>query len=54
MTTHRFTPTALYNTIGSHAPALTIASGDTVTAATADAHGFDLRGEQDRATARTR
>lgn len=46
MTTHRFTPTALHNTIGSHAPALTIASGDTVTAATADAHGFDFRGEK--------
>jgi acetamidase/formamidase len=46
MTTHHFTPTALHNTIGSHSPALTIASGDTVTAATADAHGFDFRGEK--------
>ena len=46
MTHHRFTPTTLYNTIGSHALALTIASGDTVTAATADAHGFDHRGEK--------
>lgn len=44
MATHRFTPTTLHNTIGSHAPALVIASGDTVTAATADAHGFDFRG----------
>jgi acetamidase/formamidase len=41
---HQFTPTVLFNTIGSHAPALKIASGDTVTAATADAHGFDHRG----------
>lgn len=46
MTTHRFTPTTLHNTLGSHATALTIASGDTVIAATADAHGFDHRGEQ--------
>lgn len=46
MTTHRFTPAALHNTIGNHSPALTIASGDTVIAATADAHGFDWRGEK--------
>ncbi len=46
MTTHSFTPTILHNTIGSHAPALIVASGDTVTAATADAHGFDHRGEK--------
>jgi amidase len=46
MTTHHFTPTVLHNTIGSHSTALTIASGDTVTAATADAHGFDFRGEK--------
>ena len=46
MTTHHFTPTALHNTIGSQSPALTIACGDTVTAATADAHGFDFRGEK--------
>ena len=44
MAHHRFTPATLHNTIGSHAPALTIASGDTVTAATADAHGFDHEG----------
>jgi amidase len=44
MTAHRFTPSVLHNTIGSHAPALRIASGDTVTAETADAHGFDHRG----------
>jgi amidase len=44
MAAHRFTPARLYNTIGSHAPALTIASGDTVVAETVDAHGFDHRG----------
>ena len=46
MAHHRFAPTTLHNTIGSHAPALTIASGDTVTAATVDAHGFDHEGKQ--------
>jgi acetamidase/formamidase len=46
MPAHRFTPSVLYNSIGSHPPALTITSGDTVTAATADAHGFDHRGQQ--------
>lgn len=46
MTTHRYTPAVLHNTIGNHLPALTIASGDTVIAATADAHGFDWRGEK--------
>jgi acetamidase/formamidase len=46
MAEHRFTPERLYNSIGAHSPALVIASGDTVTAATADAHGFDHRGEQ--------
>ena len=44
MAVHHFTPARLYNTIGSHAPALTIASGDTVVAETVDAHGFDHRG----------
>lgn len=46
MTAQCFTPTILYNTLGSHPPALRIASGSTVTAATADAHGFDHRGEK--------
>lgn len=46
MTAHHLTPAALYNTIGAHPPALTIASGDTVTAETADAHGFDRRGSK--------
>ncbi len=43
---HRFTPTILHNTIGSHPPVLTVASGDTIVAATADAHGFDHLGKQ--------
>ena len=44
MKAHHFTPDVFYNTIGSHPTALKIASGDTVTAATVDAHGFDHRG----------
>jgi len=44
MTTHRFAPTTWYNTIGSHSPALTIASGDTVVTETLDAGGFDKDG----------
>jgi acetamidase/formamidase len=46
MAAHRFTPSLLHNTIGSHAPVLRIASGDTVTAETADAHGFDRHGHR--------
>jgi acetamidase/formamidase len=46
MAVHRFTPSLLHNSLGSHPPALSIASGDTVIAATVDAHGFDHRGEQ--------
>ena len=46
MTRHHFSPTTFHSTIGSHAPALTIADGDTVVAATVDAHGFDHRGNQ--------
>ena len=46
MTTHRLIPSTLHNTIGNHLPALTIASGDTVTAETADAHGFDRYGNK--------
>lgn len=41
MTTHTFTPTRYYNTLGWHEPALTIASGDTVTTTTVDARGVD-------------
>jgi amidase len=44
MTTHNFSPTLLYNTIGNHGRALVIADGDTVVAETVDAHGFDLQG----------
>ena len=46
MTSHRFTPSRLFNTLGPHAPVLEIASGDEVTAETADAHGFDHRGQK--------
>ena len=46
MTTHNFVPVRLFNTIGNHPPALRLASGDMVVAATADAHGFDHRGEK--------
>jgi len=41
MTTHRFEPSTWHNTIGSHPPALRIASGDTVVTETLDAGGFD-------------
>ncbi|MFB2553408.1 acetamidase/formamidase family protein [Ensifer soli] len=41
MTTHRFEPTRYSNVIGSLAPALTVASGDTVVTRTLDAAGFD-------------
>ncbi len=46
MTTHRFSPTAFYNTLGSHPPALRIADGDTVIAETVDARGFDRHGNK--------
>jgi len=46
MTTHHFAPARFFNTIGAHPPALTVADGDTVIAATLDAHGFDAKGEQ--------
>lgn len=46
MTTHRFTPTRYYNTIGSHPVALEIASGDTVVTETIDAGGADKDGRQ--------
>lgn len=41
MTTHRFTPTAWHNVIGTFPPALTIASGDLVVTETIDANGWD-------------
>ena len=46
MTTHRFTPSTSYNTIGTHPAALSIRDGDSVVAATLDAHGFDAQGKQ--------
>jgi len=44
MTTHRFAPTLRYNTLGSHPPALTVESGDTVVTETIDANGWDKTG----------
>ncbi len=41
MTTHHFSPELFFNTIGPHAPVLRISDGDSVVAATIDAHGFD-------------
>ena len=41
MPTHRFAPQHFFNTIGPHAPVLRIADGDSVIAATIDAHGYD-------------
>jgi acetamidase/formamidase len=46
MATHRFVPASFHNAIGSYAPVLTIAEGDTVIAETVDAHGFDRHGMQ--------
>ena len=46
MTTHRFTPTHYYTTIGSHEPVLRIAPGDTVITTTVDAAGGDAHNEQ--------
>lgn len=41
MAIHRFTPTHYHTTLGSHAPVLTIADGDTVVTTTVDARGVD-------------
>ncbi len=46
MATHRFTPRTYHTTIGSHEPALTVASGDSVITTTVDARGFDAAGTQ--------
>ena len=43
---HRLSPDAFHNTLGSHAPALVVRPGDTVTVATLDAHGVDAGGVQ--------
>ncbi|HEX5498461.1 MAG TPA: acetamidase/formamidase family protein, partial [Thermomicrobiales bacterium] len=44
MTTHRLTPSRFFTTLGSHEPALRIADGDRVIAATLDASGVDGTG----------
>ena len=46
MATHRFIPTQFHNTIGSHAPVLSVGDGDTVVTETLDAHGFDRHGRK--------
>lgn len=46
MTTHHFTPTHYHVALGSHAPVLHIAPGDTVITTTVDAGGRDAQGEQ--------
>lgn len=46
MAVHTFQPTHYHRTLGSHAPALHIADGDTVHTTTVDAGGKDFRGEQ--------
>ncbi len=46
MSVHRFTPRQFFNTIGRHDPVLRIADGDSVIAATVDAHGHDAEDVQ--------
>lgn len=46
MTVHRFQPDHYYNTLGTHAPVLRIADGDTVITTTVDAHGQDEHGRR--------
>ncbi|MGE5602434.1 MAG: acetamidase/formamidase family protein, partial [Nitrososphaerales archaeon] len=46
MTIHCFEPTHYYNTIGPHAPVLTVHDGDTVVTTTIDAHGSDRHGRR--------
>lgn len=41
MTVHRLDPTSFHNAIGTAEPALVVADGDTIVAATLDAWGFD-------------
>lgn len=45
MTTHHFTPTHYHLTLGSHAPVLHIADGDTVVTTTVDAMGCNAQDE---------
>lgn len=46
MTTHHFDPSVYHPTIGSHAPVMHIADGDTVTTTTIDAGGTDKHGQK--------
>src|SRR6185436_11155590 len=46
MPTHNFIPDHYYNTIGSHAPVLHIAPGDTIITTTVDAWGQDSNGDK--------
>ncbi len=46
MSTHHFSPTHYFTTIGSHDPALRIAPGDSVATTTVDARGQDASGKQ--------
>lgn len=46
MTTHHFTPTHYHTAIGTYAPVLHIAPGDTVVTACVDAWGFDVTNTQ--------
>lgn len=43
---HRFVPKHYFNTLGPHAPVLTVASGDTIETTTVDARGFDEHRQQ--------
>ena len=43
MTTHHFQPEHYFTTMGSHAPVLRVAPGDTVVTTCVDAHGLDAR-----------
>jgi amidase len=46
MTVHSFQPKHYHNTFGPHEPVLSIATGDSVTTTTLDAHGMDSEGKQ--------
>lgn len=46
MALHKFSPTHYFTTIGSHAPVLRIADGDTVVTTTVDARGGDASNQQ--------
>ncbi|WP_421988943.1 acetamidase/formamidase family protein [Roseococcus sp.] len=43
MTTHRFTPSKYFNTLGTAEPVLRVANGDTIVTDTIDASGLDAR-----------